>query len=117
VLLERRARLLDARVHRLQLEGRSEQLGDLGDLVRVAGGEDGLHRTAVRRGGGGSATNSSWRAKISVSPSSASWSSVSSSLRLNGAPSAVPWTSTYRPADVMTTFMSTSARESSAYGR
>ena len=32
-------------------------------------------------------------------------------------PSAVPWTSTKRPAPVMTTFMSTSARESSAYGR
>jgi len=28
---------------------------------------------------------------------------------LNGIPSAVPWTSTNRPDDVITTFMSTSA--------
>jgi hypothetical protein len=38
---------------------------------------------------------------------------LSSSPRLKGWPSAVPCTSTNRPSDVMTTFMSTSARLSS----
>ena len=37
--------------------------------------------------------------------------------RSNGGPSAVPWTSMNRPSPVLTTFMSTSARESSSYAR
>ena len=38
---------------------------------------------------------------------------LEANARLKGRPSAVPWTSTNRPDAVITTFMSTSARESS----
>ena len=54
------------------------------------------------------------RLDSSLMPASASPSRPSSSLRVNAMPSAVPCTSTNLPAPVMTTFMSTSARESSA---
>lgn len=47
-------------------------------------------------------------------PCSARLSISSSSPLVKGTPSAVPWTSTNRPDDVITTFMSTSARLSSA---
>jgi len=47
-------------------------------------------------------------------PCSARLSISSSSPLVKGMPSAVPWTSMNRPEDVMTTFMSTSARLSSS---
>ena len=47
-------------------------------------------------------------------PLSASSIRLSSAWRSNGRPSAVPCTSTNRPSPVLTTFMSTSARESSS---
>src|SRR5690606_25100190 len=49
----------------------------------------------------------------SALPAAASASRASSSARENGAPSAVPCTSTKPPSPVMTTFMSVSARTSS----
>jgi len=65
------------------------------------------------RGLGGTDSISRWRAKTSAMPASARPSNWSSSPRLKATPSAVPWTSMNLPSPVMTTFMSTSAEESS----
>ena len=58
-----------------------------------------------------------WALTSDAMPAEARSSRVSSSARLNGSRSAVPWTSTRPPSPVMTTFMSVSARTSSSYGR
>src|SRR5262245_59366810 len=58
-----------------------------------------------------------WRETSSRMPLSASSRRSSRALRSKGGPSAVPCTSMKRPSPVLTTFMSTSARESSSYAR
>ena len=114
VLLQGGARLLhlgDVGRARPQF-GVRERLGhdrpDLLGLVRIGRSEDEDHR-----GAGGSASTAACASRIRPIPAVARSSNSSSSARLNGAPSAVPWTSTKPPADVITTFMSVSARESS----
>ena len=78
----------------------------LGELVRVAGGEPCPHSR------GASAAARCACASCSIPPAARS-SSSSSSSRVNGSRSAVAWTSTSRPSAVITTFMSVSACESS----
>ncbi len=83
----------------------AEDLAELGDLVRVACGQDhpGHDRSA-----------SACRWVSSAQPPAARPSSRSSRARSNGSRSAVPCTSMYRPSPVITTFMSVSARTSSS---
>ncbi len=94
-----------------ELHARPQDLGDLPRLVRIGGRQDVIRsrglvgRWVGQRGGleveqGGDAVLGEGQQLVQLA-------------RLNGAPSAVPWTSTNRPDDVMTTFMSTSARLSS----
>ena len=66
------------------------------------------------RRGAAAPTAASWAAVSSRTPASARSSRTSSSAREKVAPSAVACTSTSRPEPVITTFMSDSARESSA---
>src|SRR5829696_753786 len=118
ILLEGGAGLLDARILGLDDPAWPEDPLNLRDLVGVPGGQPhpgGARHAFVtrRRGAGGSAIISACRSRISVIPVSARTSISTSSARLNARPSAVPCTSTKRPSDVMTTFMSTSARLSS----
>ncbi len=80
-----------------------EHLAELRDLVAVAGRQDDPHPPTA-------AVCSAVRSRT---PPSARSSRTSSSAREKVLPSAVACTSTRRPAPVMTTFMSDSARESS----
>ena len=84
--------------------GLREQRRDLLDLVRVPRRED----EARQSPSAAFWSPMSWR--IPAVPSS---SSVSSAVRWNGSPSAVPWISTKRPLSVITRFMSTTAEASS----
>ena len=69
-------------------------------------------RSSSGRGGGGAASSVGLeRRRSRRCRCSARSSRSSSSARVNGRPSAVPCTSTNRPPPVMTTFMSTSARD------
>jgi hypothetical protein len=81
-----------------------EDLGHLGDLVRVLGGDD----EPVDH----DASADACAATSLEMPSVARSSSPSSRSRENGAPSAVPWISMRSPPPVITTFMSTSAAAS-----
>ena len=109
-----------------ELQGRDvEQLAELPELVRRAGRDDDPARR--RSGGDGSAraagrgpaqrrtfeSASAWASNSFPSPTWARSSRASTRARSNGAPSAVPWSSTYVPASVPTTLKSTAARESS----
>src|SRR5699024_10509131 len=67
--------------------------------------------------GYGAASASRWSANSFSQPACAESSMASRASRPKAAPSAVPCTSTSLPPSVHTTFMSTSARESSSYGR
>src|SRR5262249_27416883 len=86
---------------------RAEQRAQLVELLRVVGRQHQPHAASALR----------CAATSSRMPWSASASSASISARENGAPSAVPCTSTKPPAAVMTTFMSVSQAESSMYSR
>src|SRR5205823_14156408 len=86
-----------------------EGVGDLAGLVGVGSGENKPHP----RGDGGVVRASFWASRIWAMPCSARPRRSSSSTLVKGMPSAVPWTSTKRPSEVITTFMSTSARTSS----
>src|SRR5204863_4152503 len=92
---------------------RREQLGQLGELAGVVGGEDQPHTVT----GSGAASARRWAATSSAMPMPASASSASISARENVAPSAVPCSSTKPPLAVMTTFMSVSQAASSTYSR
>ena len=88
-----------------------EQLAQLAELVLATGGDEEpgtsrSHRRTV-------ASTSACAANSVARPSSARSSIDVIDARSNGLPSAVPCSSTYVPASVPTTFMSTSARESS----
>ena len=115
VRLERQA-ILDRLARRVQVVERDEldtfeveQRSELAQLVRRAGGNDeapgGQRRTE--------ASTVAWASKRRASPVSARSSIVSTRPRSNGRPSAVPCSSMYVPESVPTTFMSTSAWESS----
>ena len=100
----------------------SEDRRDLGDLVRVRRRADELQHALIGEAAGGSAIISACSAMICSMPAWPRSSSASSCARPNGAASAVPCTSTNsgsppRPSASITTFMSTSAVESSTYGR
>ena len=86
-----------------------EQPAELADLVLRARRDDELPGAQRRTVASAAACASNRRA----SPVSARSRSDSTRLRSNGRPSAVPCSSMYVPASVPTTFMSTSARESS----
>src|SRR6185369_12907517 len=92
---------------RLRDDARAEGLEELLDLrllARIARGKnDALHKPSARR----------CCATSSAMPRPAMASSWSSSARAKGSPSAVPCTSTKRPAPVITTFMSVWQAESS----
>src|SRR5262249_8124666 len=116
VLLERLAGLVEVthlgmRVECLERERPAlfrQELAQLGEHARVPRrDEEPVHASRPR----------AWIARSSPMPSSATSSSWSSVLRSKVPPSAVPCTSTRRPLPVATTFMSTSARESSTYAR
>src|SRR5690606_12194029 len=111
-----------------------EDTSQLGQLVRVAGGQyqpgpfahfdfaaffcarpDGLAGGSGNSPGYGSARAAAWIRLSSAQPASAMSNIASSVDRVNVAPSAVPCTSMSVPESVATTFMSTSARESSSY--
>src|ERR1700722_14414482 len=77
---------------------------------------DGFGPSGSTPGYGNSSASRCAANSVSHAPSARS-SSLSSVERGNVAPSPVPWTSTSVPVSVATTFMSTSARESSSYGR
>src|SRR5207244_10578835 len=83
-----------------------EDRRDLGRLVGIGGGEDQPH--TLSRMGGGSSRTAICSSRICAIPCSPSASSSSSSLRLNGRPSAVPCTSTNRTSLVITRFLPTS---------
>src|SRR6478609_9573083 len=87
-----------------------EDAPQLGEFVGIAGGEQHLR-------GHHAASTSAWILANWEQPLIARSSIASSSARRNGAPSAVPWTSTNSPEPVRTTFMSVSARTSSSYIR
>ena len=100
---------------------RRQQAAELAQLAGVAGGEDEAGRLdhagaecAALRYLGSAPSACSLRGDQLAMPCSASASSASISARVNGAPSAVPCTSTKPPAPVITTFMSVSQPESSA---
>src|SRR6185312_6411615 len=84
----------------------AQQFAELAELALVVGGEDelGCHQPA---------RVSRWISASWVVPISARSRRRLSSSRSNGAPSAVPCTSTNLPEPVTTTFMSVSARTSS----
>ena len=96
-----------------------EDPGQLDELVRVTRGQDqprppgraGAFPFRIIHG-----ADSAWRCipVSSAQPATASPSSSSSSSRLNGSRSAVPWISTKLPSPVQTTFMSVSAATSSS---
>src|SRR5690606_22220707 len=88
-----------------------DDLLELGDLVLVVGREDDSHDSAPE------ASAAVWYSVRVAHPATPSSSSASSSRLSNGAPSAVPCTSTNSPRPVTTTFMSVSARTSSTYAR
>src|SRR6185295_8637618 len=81
-----------------------QELAQLDELARVAGREHQRPRHATTR---------RWIAVSWRMPSVARSSIASSCLRSNVPCSAVPWTSISAPSSPPTTFMSTSARESS----
>ncbi len=86
-------------------EAITEDAPQLDDLVRVVGREN---------EGGHTASVAAWISVSRAAPLPANSSKASSSRLSNGAPSAVPCTSTNRPRPVFTMFMSTSAPESSS---
>src|SRR5699024_1566367 len=101
-------RVDDLGVHVQARDPVPQQLTQLAQLALVPRGED---EPRGRRGARACAHRSParvscWIRVSSVVPSTARSSRVSSSARRNGAPSAVPWTSTKSPDPVTTTFMS-----------
>ena len=92
-----------------------EQLPELAQLVRRMGGDEQARsgRGSLRAHRRTVAMTSAWAANRRARPSSARSSIEFAAARSNALPSAVPCSSTYVPAFVPTTFMSTSARESS----
>ena len=94
--------------------GLGQQAFDLTDLAGVvAGQDDGLAdmRSRHEPQTSSAARCAAWMERMPAAPSS---SSASSSARVKGWPSAVPWTSMKRPSPSITRFMSVSADESSA---
>jgi hypothetical protein len=100
--LARLRRQLDSLRQRLDLV-RSEQGPELPDLVRVACGEYQAHQPVA----------AACASRSCSMPAAASASISSSEARESGVRSAVACTSTSPPSPVITTFMSTSAVESS----
>src|SRR5690606_18813972 len=94
---------------------RREQLAELAQLAEVVGCQHHLRELHPQLQAQ-SASPSAARCALTSRemPARASSSSVSTSPRLNGTPSAVPWISTKPPAPVITTFMSVSQPESSS---
>src|SRR3990170_7526066 len=88
------------------LQPQPQQHLDLVDLSPVAGSDQQFHRFRL--------IHSFWRARMRFPARTDASSIPSSSPLVNGFPSAVPCTSLRFPLPVMTTFMSTSAAESSA---
>ena len=107
---QQRGRVLGRLVALLHQDARLEaplQLGQPGLRGRPLGERLGeLHRRA-----------SAWRRVSSAQPTAPRSSNWSMTARSKGSPSAVPCTSMSFPSPVMTMFMSTSAAESSSYGR
>ena len=97
--------------HQLQRQRREQRL-QLGQLLGVVGRQHQPQSIGSCR-----ERQRFCAATSSRMPLSASASSASISARVNGAPSAVPCTSTKPPAPVITTFMSVSQAESSVYSR
>src|SRR5262249_27375104 len=96
-----------------------EQAAKLAQLSGIARGENEARETgpgpAAKPQGPPRSSSERFCSAISARmPPSASVMSVSISLREKATPSAVPWTSTKRPAPVMTTFMSVSQSASSS---
>jgi hypothetical protein len=94
----------------------AEEGPELPQLVRGSGGDGQPSRAAVGRASGQRRTEASavdCASNRRARPVSARSRSVSTRLRSKGTPSAVPWSSMYVPESVPTTFMSTSAWESS----
>src|SRR5262245_61628086 len=94
----------------------AHQGGQLGDLARVRRGEDEAAGDHFAAGSRTPAARSVRRCRVvrRASPALPTDTSRLSWRSVNGSPSAAPWTSTNRPAPVITRFMSTAARWSSS---